>query len=167
MWDLAVDIPTESVDSLAIGIPELRYNRIPCIVKANKQSSKAIPYLIRYNNDSQIGTAVDEALIMDRTYIPPTNHITWEETVNFLLQKISDIESERNIVLSYDYLPLSDLISLAEESPPNMAEIKKQVQDAFSKEGLVIYRDLIWTLDYLNSNQEKKYLGTKIMIGII
>ena len=153
MWDLAIDFPTESVDSLAIGIPELRYNRIPCIVKANKQSSKAIPYLIRYNNDSQIGTAVDEAQIMDRSYIPQIDHITWEETVNILLQKISAIESERNPVLTYDYLPLSDLISLAEENPPNMAEIKRQVQYAFSKEGLVIYRDLIWTLDYLNSNQ--------------
>ena len=66
------------------------------------------------------------------------------------------IESERNPVLTYDYLPLSDLISLAEENPPNMAEIKRQVQDAFSKEGLVIYRDLIWTLDYLNSNQNEQ-----------
>ena len=58
-------------------------------MKANKQSSKAIPYLIRYNNDSQIGTAVDEAQIMDRSYIPQIDHITWEETVNILLQKIS------------------------------------------------------------------------------
>ena len=168
MWDIAVDFPLDSVDSLAIGIPEMRYNRIPCIVKANKQSSKAVPYLIRYNNHLQIETAVDEALIMDRSYTPQVDHTTWGEISTILLQHISVLESERRPPLTYDYLPLAELISYAEESPPKMSEIKKQVQDAFTSEGLIIYRDLIWTLDYLNSNSKtnKRMLNNLLIASV-
>ena len=82
---------------------ELRYNRIPCIVRANQQSSKTMPYLIRYNNLSQIEIAIEEALIMDRSYLLEIEHISWEETVVKVLQQIIS-DSEKNLELTYDYL---------------------------------------------------------------
>lgn len=151
-WDIGVDFPLDSVSSTANGTSELRYNRIPCIVKANKKSSKTMPYIIRYNNFSQIGTAVDEAMIMDRTYRPNVNHKTWSQIALDIIEHISEFRMEEDPQMRHDYLPLSELIALAETRPPKMSEIKKQVQDAFLTEGLIIYRDLIWTLDYLTSN---------------
>ena len=152
LWDICVDFPLDSVTSDGIGIPELRYNRIPCIVRANQQSSKTMPYLIRYNNLSQIEIAIEEALIMDRSYVPEIEHISWEETVVKVLQQISSLDSEKNLELTYDYLPLSELISFAEHRPPKMAEIKNHVQRAFASKGLTIYRDLLWAIDYIMSD---------------
>ena len=148
-WDIGVDFPLESVSSDGVGIPELRYNRIPCILKANKQSSKTMPYLIRYNNFSQIEIAIEEALIMDRSYRPEIEHISWEEIVVEILKQISSPQFEKSQELTYDYLPLSELISFAEHRPPKMSDIKNHVQRAFASKGLTIYRDLLWAIDYI------------------
>lgn len=155
-WDIGVDFPLEAVNSDAHGISELRYNCIPCIVKASSQSSKTMPYLIRYNNFSQIETAIDEALIMDRSYVPEVELLTWEEISANILQEISSTKAEKNPELTYDYLPLSELISFAEHNPPKMTEIKNQVERAFASKGLMIYRDLVWALDYITSDPSTK-----------
>jgi spore maturation protein CgeB len=168
MWDICVDLPLDSVTSYGIGIPELRYNRIPCIVRANQQSSKTMPYLIRYNNLSQIEIAIEEALIMDRSYVPEIDHISWEETVVNILQQISSLDSETSIELTYDYLPLSELISFAEHRPPKMAEIKNHVQRAFASKGLTIYRDLLWAIDYIMSDSQiNKNVVNNLLISSI
>lgn len=168
MWDIGVDFPLESVTSDGIGIPELRYNQIPCIVRANQQSSKTMPYLIRYNNFSQIEIGIEEALIMDRSYQPEFKHISWDETVKEILQQISSLQSEKSQELTYDYLPLSELISFAEHRPPKMAEIKNHVQRAFASKGLIIYRDLLWALDYIISDSMiKKNVVNNLLISSI
>tara|TARA_B100000925_G_scaffold84786_1_gene60635 strand:- start:4514 stop:8599 length:4086 start_codon:yes stop_codon:yes gene_type:complete len=168
MWDICVDLPLDSVTSDGIGIPELRYNRIPCIVRANQQSSKTMPYLIRYNNLSQIEIAIEEALIMDRSYMPEIEHISWEETVVRVLQQISSLDSEKNLELTYDYLPLSELISFAEHRPPKMADIKNHVQRAFASKGLTIYRDLLWAIDYITSDSSiNKNVVNNLLISSI
>jgi len=168
MWDIGVDFPLESVSTTAIGIPELRYNRTPCIVKANKQSSKTMAYLIRYNNFSQIEIAIEEALIMDRSYHPEVEHILWKETVVEILQQISSLKSDKSQELTYDYLPLSELISFAEHRPPKMKEIKNHVERAFASKGLTIYRDLLWALDYIISDPLiKKDIVNNLLIASI
>ena len=144
-------LPLDSVTSDGIGIPELRYNRIPCIVRANQQSSKTMPYLIRYNNLSQIEIAIEEALIMDRSYLPEIEHISWEETVVKVLQQISSLDSEKNLELTYDYLPLSELISLQNIALQRWRR-SRTVQRAFASKGLTIYRDLLWAIDYIMSD---------------
>ena len=103
-WKIGLDFPLEAVNSDAHGISELRYNCIPCIVKASNQSSKTMPYLIRYNNFSQIETAIDEALIVDRSYVPEVELLTWEEISGNILQEISSTKAEKSPELSYDYL---------------------------------------------------------------
>jgi len=167
-WDLGIDIPVESINSMACGIPELRYNRIPCIIRANMQGGKTLPYLIEYNKTSQIEIAIEEALKMDKSYHPEIVHTSWGKIVKNLLERIVDLKSEENPEMTYDYLPLSELISFAEHRPPKMTEIKTQVQHAFSTKGLIIYRDLIWALDYLISNPStKKGVWNNLLISSV
>ena len=61
---------------------------------------------------------------MDRSYVPEVELLTWEEISGNILQEISSTKAEKSPELSYDYLPLSGVISFAERNPPKMTEIK-------------------------------------------
>ena len=64
--------------------------------------------------------------------------------------------------------PLSELISFAEHNPPKMTEIKNQVESAFALKGLMIYRDLVWALDYIRSDPStKKDVFNNLLIASI
>ena len=167
-WDLALDIPSKSSKGPPLGVNELRQNKIPCIVPSTNSNSKTMPYLIRYNNFQQISNAIDEALIMDRSYTPGDDFSSWEIVTQELLYEMSKIEPPVNQQLYFEYLPLSELISLAEEKPPKMGDIKLRIQEAFSSQGLSIYRDLIWALDYLTTNQNlPKHIANNLLIASI
>ena len=63
---------------------------------------------------------------------------------------------------------MADLISLAEQKPPQMDEIKSKVEHAFQTQGISVYRDLIWSLDYLCTNNNlPRSIANNLLIGSI
>ena len=167
-WNLAIDLPLTLNKGPPLGITELRQKKVPCIIPATELNSKTMPYLIRYNNFPQIETAIEEALIMERTYVPENDLESWPTVAQDILTELSIIEPSTKQESYFDYLPLAELISLAEQKPPKMGEIKSRVQQAFSSQGLSIYRDLIWALDYLCSNQNlPQHISNNLLIASI
>ncbi len=55
-----------------------------------------MPYLIRYNNFQQISNAIDEALIMDRSYTPGDDLASWDTVTQEFLHEMSNIEPPVN-----------------------------------------------------------------------
>ena len=167
-WDLALDFPISTNLGLPLGIHELRNNKIPCILPTDGNENKTLPYLIRYNNISQLDSAIQEASIMDRAYTPKSDLKDWGIIGKEIIAMISTITLPQKQVSRFDYLPMVELISLAEKKPPKMDEIKSRVKDAFSSQGITVYRDLIWSLDYLCSNDNlPRHIANNLLIGSI
>ena len=109
-----------------------------------------MPYVIRYHNQFK-QSAIEEAVMMDRSYSPKIEAIDWMLVVEEFVEFISRIKSPgSDYSASIIFLWLTHF--LAEQKPPQMDEIKSKVEHAFQTQGISVYRDLIWSLDYLCTN---------------
>ena len=167
-WVGALDSPKSGLNDSPIGINELTKNRIPCILPADDLNTTVTPYVIRYHNQSQVQSAIEEAVMMDRSYFPQTEAKDWKLVIEELGDFISRVKSPGSDFSGFNYLPMADLISLAEQRPPQMDEIKSKVEHAFQSQGISVYRDLIWSLDYLCTNNNlPRSIANNLLIGSI
>ena len=167
-WEGALDLPKPLVTNLPNGINELTKNKIPCILPSDDLNTTVMPYVIRYHNQSQVKSAIEEAVMMDRSYSPKIEAIDWMLVVEEFVEFISRIKSPGSDYSGFNYLPMADLISLAEQKPPQMDEIKSKVEHAFQTQGISVYRDLIWSLDYLCTNNNlPRSIANNLLIGSI
>lgn len=167
-WEIALDSPKSSLNDLPIGLNELTNNRIPCILPADEVNTAVTPYVIRYHNQAQVQTAIKEAVMMDRSYSPQTQAIDWKLVIEELGDFILKAQPTTGNFSGFNYLPMADLIYLAEQQPPQMEEIKNKVEHAFQSQGISVYRDLFWSLDYLcSSNNLPRSIANNLLIGSI
>jgi spore maturation protein CgeB len=167
-WNLAFDSPLSTKKGMPAGLHELVNNRIPCILPANEMNTDVIPYVIRCHNVTQIQSAIQEAIMMDRTYSPRIDARDWKYVVAELDEVLSQVQSFKKNHSVFNYLPMAELITLAEQKPPQIDEIKNKVKDAFQSQGISVYRDLNWSLDYLCFNNNlAKSIANNLLIGSI
>tara|TARA_Y100000766_G_C18914134_1_gene610080 strand:+ start:1222 stop:5316 length:4095 start_codon:yes stop_codon:yes gene_type:complete len=167
-WDMALDSPKSWEVGLPNGLTELINNKIPCILPADEMNTTVVPYVIRYHSHTQVQSAIQEAIMMDRSYSPQIEARDWKFIVAELGEFISQVQFTGNDYSGFNYLPMADLIFLAEQNPPQMDEIKNKVKDAFQSQGISVYRDLTWSLDYLCSNNNlPSSIANNLLIGSI
>lgn len=167
-WNLALDSPISSTIWTPAGLHELINNRIPCILPANEINTDVMPYVIRYHNSTQVLSAIQEAIMMDRNYLPQIQAKDWKSVVAELDEVLSRVQSFEKNHSVFNYLPMAELITLAEQKPPKIDEIKNKVKDAFQSQGISVYRDLNWSLDYICFNNNlAKSIANNLLIGSI
>ena len=101
------DLPKPLVTNLPNGINELTKNKIPCILPSDDLNTTVMPYVIRYHNQSQVKSAIEEAVMMDRSYSPKIEN-RLDVSGRGIREFISRIKSPGSDYSGFNYLPMAD-----------------------------------------------------------
>lgn len=164
-WNAIIDVPENEISNHPPGLTSFVFNKIPCIITHTSGPVSPVPYVIVQNSEQRLVFAVNEALMMKKTYIDSTLK-PWSTTFSKFIHFIENVNLQSRSS-STQFLPLNELLVAANLRPPNINKIRDIVFQNFQKSSHETYSDTKWLLDYVADNPIYQPSYSNLLLGIL
>lgn len=164
-WDAVIDVPVSEISNSPPGLMSFVFHRIPCIITHTSGPVSPLPYVIVQNSEQRLEFAINEAIIMKKTFVHSSLE-PWSNIFKNFVHFIETVEQGR-ISSTTQFLPLNEIFVAANLHPPNINKIRDVVYQNYVAKSHETYSDIKWLLDYVGSNPSHERAYTNLLLGIL